>query len=170
MVNIWINLFVNRLWSGRLTTTSLSRAIRPYSTEYRSGMESKSQAPLYSLTSWWSMWNAWIVRIHGSALMRNCSRRFKLSTWSTYNLHGKTGNSSWRINGFPSLQSVLQAFPAPVRWESWDESLFCSSSNFRAISGSEMLSTQASAIPFYDLRQCNFSTIFSLFSWSGYTL
>ena len=25
-----------------------------------------------------------------------------------------------------------------------------------------MLSTQASAIPFYDLRRCNFSTIFSL--------
>ena len=83
---------------------------------------------------------------------------------------GKPEIPVWKLNGFPSLQSVLQAFPAPVRWESWDESVFCSSSNFRAISGSEALATQASAIPFYDLRRCNFSTIFSLFSWSGYTL
>ena len=55
-----------------------------------------------------------------------------------------------KSNGFPSLQSVLQAFPAPVRWESWDESVFCPSSNFRAVSGSETLATKASAIPFYD--------------------
>lgn len=53
----------HRLWSGRCHSTSLSRVTRPYSTEYRSDMASKSQPLRWSSTSWWSMWSGLIVSI-----------------------------------------------------------------------------------------------------------